>query len=63
MQLTRLPPLLALSFTGLGGPQPVSSQGGKVLLVTKDGTSADLEWMLTQEVGVTKAFIGKLAAG
>jgi putative intracellular protease/amidase len=48
-------PLFALALCG--GLQPVSAQSGKVLLVAKDGTSADLEWMLTQEVGVMKGML------
>jgi putative intracellular protease/amidase len=37
--------------------QPLSAQDQKVLLIVKEGTSADLEFMLTQEVGVMKSML------
>jgi len=41
--------LVSLSFSNL---HPACAQGGKVLLVAKDGESADLDYMLTHEVSV-----------
>ena len=47
----------ALACLALSVLQPLSAQDGKVLLIVKDGTSADLEFMLTQEVGVMKTML------
>ena len=51
MNWNRLFTLAALACVGLPIAQPLSAQSGKVLLVAKDGTSGDLEYVLTQEVG------------
>jgi len=44
--------LIGLVSLALPTLQPASAQTGKVLLIAKDGVSADLDYMLTNEVNV-----------
>jgi len=44
--------LVGLVSLALPSLQPASAQTGKVLLIAKDGVSADLDYMLTNEVDV-----------
>lgn len=46
--------LVSLAFPTL---HPAYAQGGKVLLVAKDGESADLDYMLTHEVSVMTSML------
>jgi hypothetical protein len=52
MNRTRLFTLLGLASLALPVFHPISAQTGKVLLMAKEGESADLDYMLTHEVGV-----------
>lgn len=52
MNRTRLLTLMGLASLALPVFQPASAQTGKVLLMAKDGESADLDYMLTNEVNV-----------
>ena len=52
MNRIRLLTLVGLVSLALPNLQPASAQTGKVLLVAKDGVSADLDFMLANEVNV-----------
>ena len=57
MKRIQLLAVLSLACMGASAFQHLSAQETKVLLVTKGGTSADLEYVLTQEVGVMKTML------
>ena len=57
MNWTRIFTLVGLVSLALPSLQPASAQTGKVLLMVKDGESADLDYMLTNEVGVMTSML------
>jgi putative intracellular protease/amidase len=57
MNWSRLCTLVGLVSLALPSLQPASAQTGKVLLIAKDGESADLDYILTHEVGVMTSML------